>query len=245
MTQLLMGFMGTDIKKEDVGWWSDAVIEANIMLKGNPFYDYIPPKDIVIKNLEDEAHKPNSIAIDMLIQMYSRPRDIGGEVLITKDDKKAEYWARFAMSQNIYELRKPALKVLRALDVKDFREIIKYTDAIKGIAKNFVIKELEASSKYCTVAFLKPDSNKKHVYSYGKVQSCFEKVKVELCLEKMDVYRYNKVDLCLEKIKEADEKRNLDKGYFKNGNNSLIFWGARGSYEVTKRLMKDHKPLNK
>ena len=243
MTQLLMGFIGTDIKKKEVGWWSDAVIEANIMLKGNPFYTYIPPKDIVIKNLEDEAHKPNSIAIDMLIKMYSRSRVYDGEVLITKDDKKAEYWARFAISENIHELRKPALKVLRALDVKDFREIIKYTDAIKGIAKNFVMKELEASSKYCTVAFLKTDSNKKHVYSYGKVQLCFEKVKVELCLEKMDVYRYNKVDLCLEKIKEADEKRNLDKGYFKNGNNSLIVWGPRGSYEGLSDY--DRKPLNK
>ena len=62
---------------------------------------------------------------------------------------------------------------------------------------------------------------------------------------KRKTYTYYKTEDCLAHIKHADENGYLDQGRFKNGNNPLIFWGPNGTYEGTKNLMKNHKPLNK
>jgi len=91
---------------------SDAIAELFLMLRGYPHNLFVSPQEVVMENLEEEAHRKNATAILLLMGLYNGTLTEGS---VAKNSEKVEYWARFAISENIHELRKPALKVLRAL----------------------------------------------------------------------------------------------------------------------------------
>jgi len=118
-------------------------------------------------------------------------------------------------------LARKAYETLRELkDESMMEEVNLYFKEIDD-AKSKKDREVRKQGQFCTVSFMEGDKPKRKTYTYYKTKDC------------------------LDHIKHADENGYLNKGRFKNGNNPLIFWGPQGTYEGTKNLMKNHKPLNK
>jgi len=191
-----------------------------------PIRKYLDNNKDVLKNLDDLAKNKDQLALIVLMDLYhiSPSKPTTAPVRITKPDRmKAEFFARLALNtldKGERAARKTAYLILEELNVKDFKTEIGLRRGLEKLAKDLAEKEVYEEGRYCTVALLDKDPDK---YS---------------------VYKYDSTEKCLEKIKEASEGEYLDQGRFKNGNNPLIFWGPKGTYNGTLKLMKSHKPLN-
>jgi len=209
----------------------DELAELQIVMRATqeeltPIRKYLNSDKDIIENVEKLAKNGDTLAIAILMEIYHPTNNTIKFLtkLVEKNDKKAEFYARLALKKMPEEeksARRIAYSILEDLKVEDFRIEVQKYKYIESAAKKMAEREVYNQGKYCTVALLEKNQKKR------------------------TVYRYDSTDKCLEKIKEVGENGNLNQGRFKNGNNPLIFWGPQGTYEGTKSLMKNHKPLNK
>ena len=195
--------------------------------------DYLLTNEEIVRNLEKEAEEGDVMSMMFLVNMYN-PEDMyktlnqivppTAEKAIFYSKKIIEYIKAHKDDVDIKKspsLARKAYETLRELkDESILKEVNIYFKDIDE-AKANKQREIRKQGQFCTVSFMEGDNPKRKTYRYYKTKDC------------------------LAHIKHADENGYLNKGRFKNGNNPLIFWGPQGTYEGTKNLMKNHKPLNK
>ena len=195
--------------------------------------DYLLTNEEIVRNLEKETEDGDVMSMMFLVNMYN-PKDMYKTLkqIVPPNDKKAIFYSKKIIEyikahkddvdiKKSPSLARKAYETLRELkDESMMEEVNLYFKEIDD-AKSKKDREVRKQGQFCTVSFMEGDKPKRKTYTYYKTKDC------------------------LDHIKHADENGYLNKGRFKNGNNPLIFWGPQGTYEGTKNLMKNHKPLNK